>query len=245
MMKFAESSYFRYGFSGTPWKYDSTDIILNAYSGKEIININASYLIERGFLVRPKIYFLDPNELGRYKFIKARFQTIYNEWIVKNKDRNNLILNCAERLMQLDKTTLITVTRIEHGEILLDLIEKNFSGVPVAFIKGEVDKDTRKELLNSIRQRKLKILIGTSLADEGLDLPALDAAIIGGGGKSLIKTLQRVGRTLRCYPSVEENIKKEAIIVDFYDHLRYLTGQSVKRMKIYSQEPMFQISKHF
>ena len=66
-----------------------------------------------------------------------------------------------------------------------------------------------------------------------------------GGGKSLIKTLQRVGRTLRPYPNFENNIKKEAIIVDFYDHLRYLTGQSRKRMEIYKRESKFKVYKHF
>lgn len=240
MMKAAKKSYFRFGMSATPWKYDSTDIILNAYSGKEIVSISASYLIDRGFLVPLKIYFLDPNELPDYKYVSGRFQKVYQKWIVENKDRNNLIVDCTERLLELDKTILITVSRISHGKILQDMIGNRLKGEDVEFIRGEVNKDKRKKLLNSVRDRSLKVLIGSSVADEGLDLPALDSAIIAGGGKSLIKTLQRIGRTLRPYPN-----KKEAIIVDFYDHLRYLTGQSRKRMKIYNREARFEVYKHF
>jgi len=54
-----------------------------------------------------------------------------------------------------------------------------------------------------------------------------------------------VGRTLRPYPSAENNEKKEAIIVDFYDRIRYLIGHSKKRIKIYETEPRFQVFKHF
>jgi superfamily II DNA or RNA helicase len=236
----AMNSRYKFGLSATPFRNESIDLVLYAYSGKEIVNISASFLIEKGFLVKPTIYFLDPNELGKYKFIRKSFQTLYKEWIVNNPNRNNLIVDCVDRFMQLDKTVLITVTQIKHGQIILDLIKKRLPNAPVAFIKGEVKKDVRKQLLNSIREKKLKVLIGTSLADEGLDLPALDAAIIAGGGKSLIKALQRVGRTLRLYPG-----KTEAIIVDFYDNLRYLTSQSRTRMKIYMGEKLFDVRKHF
>ena len=245
MMKVANKAYFKFGLSGTPYRYDGTDILLDAYAGKEIVNISASYLIQEGYLVKPKIYFLDANEHSSYKFMRKDFRTIYNEWIVENDYRNNIIVDCVERLLDLNKTTLVTVTRVNHGEILLKLIEKRLKQTNVAFIKGEVKKEKRKELLEQVRKRELNVLIGTSLADEGLDLPALDSAIMAGGGKSLIKSLQRVGRTLRPYPNVEENVKEEAIIVDFYDRLRYLTGQSKKRMNIYKEESEFEIYENF
>jgi superfamily II DNA or RNA helicase len=246
MMKHAKRAYFKFGASATPYRLESTDILLDAFSGKLITNITASYLIERGFLVAPKIYFLDPNLLGKYKYVRnTSFTKMYQKWIVENNNRNKLISDCAERLLELNKTVLITVTRIEHGERVMDLLLERIPGIKTAFMRGEVHKDERKRLLNEIREKKLNVLVGTSVADEGLDLPALDSAIMGGGGKSLIKSLQRVGRTLRPYPSAENNIKKEAIIIDFWDHLRYLTGQSVKRMKIYSSERLFQVLKHF
>jgi superfamily II DNA or RNA helicase len=246
LMTAAQRSHYRFGLSGTPYKDASTDIILDAYAGKLISNVSATYLIERGFLVKPKIYFLDPNKLGGYKFIRGHgFQRMYKEWIVKNKKRNTLIVVCVERLLELGRTPLVTIARIEHGERIEELIAKRIPSLKMAFIRGEVNKEDRKKMLNAIRSKNLNLLIGSSVADEGLDMPVLDSAIIAGGGKSLIKSLQRVGRTLRPYPSAEANEKDNAIIVDFYDNLRFLTGQSRKRMEIYRQESAFEIIEDF
>lgn len=244
IMRLLENSYFRFSCSATPFRDSSIDKVLDAYSGKLICNINASYLIEKGFLVAPKIYMLDPNEHKRYKFERKSFQKIYEKWIVNNDDRNNMIVDSTQRLLSLNKSVLITVTRIPHGEILCEMLDK--AGIKsIAFIRGEVDKVERKRLLNLIREKKLQVLCGSIVADEGINIPALGSAIMAGGGRSLIKSLQRVGRTLRPYPSAENNEKNEAIIVDFYDRIRYLTGHSKKRIKIYESEPKFQVFKHF
>ena len=245
LMTAAKRAYYKFGLSATPFKDESTDLIINAYSGKLICDISASYLIKRGFLIKPKIHFLNPNKFDHYKYIKGvGFRGMYNKWIVNNKNRNNLIFECAERLLDIGRTTLITVTRIEHGEIIADKISK-LNSAKMAFLKGEVKKEQRKKILDEVRNNKLNILIGTSVADEGLDVPILDAAIIAGGGKSMIKTIQRVGRTLRPYPNVQNNVKKDAIIVDFYDRLNFLTGQSKKRMDIYKKEEEFEVIENF
>lgn len=230
--------------SATPYRDKSIDKVLDAYSGRQICNIDASFLIERGFLVQPHIYMLDPNEHPRYKYVQKSFRNIYEDYIVNNKLRNEMIVDSCLRLLELGKSVLITVTRLPHGDILCEMLDK--AGVnSVAFIQGEVDGEMRKDLLNKVRTKQLQVLVGSSVADEGVDIPALGSAIMAGGGKSLIKSLQRVGRTLRPYPSAENNEKKEAIIVDFYDRIRYLTGHSKKRLKIYELEPLFKVKRHF
>lgn len=243
-MQLIQSAYFRFSLSATPYRDKSIDKVLDAYSGRQICNIDASFLIERGFLVQPHIYMLDPNEHPRYKYVQKSFRNIYEDYIVNNKLRNEMIVDSCLRLLELGKSVLITVTRLPHGDVLCEMLDK--AGVnSVAFIQGEVDGEMRKDLLNKVRTKQLQVLVGSSVADEGVDIPALGSAIMAGGGKSLIKSLQRVGRTLRPYPSAENNEKKEAIIVDFYDRIRYLTGHSKKRLKIYELEPLFKVKRHF
>jgi superfamily II DNA or RNA helicase len=238
-MTLAKNAYIRFGFSATPYRDTSVDNILTAYSGKLICNITASELIRQGFLIRPKIYMIESAGDENYKFVKKTYNKVYEDHIINNENRNELIRDCAIRLIERSKTVLITVTRIIHGETIYKLLED--AGITsLAFIRGECSKETRKDLLNKVRQKQLKIIIGTSLADEGLDLPALDAVILAGGGKSLIKALQRVGRALRKYPG-----KTEAVVIDFYDKVRYLSGHSKKRIRIYESEPEFQIFKEF
>jgi len=244
MAKLYQNAYYRFSLSATPYRDKSIDKVLDAYSGRQICNIDASFLIERGFLVQPHIYMLDPNEHPRYKYVQKSFRNIYEDYIVNNKLRNEMIVDSCLRLLELGKSVLITVTRLPHGDVLCEMLDK--AGVnSVAFIQGEVDGEMRKDLLNKVRKKQLQVLVGSSVADEGVDIPALGSAIMAGGGKSLIKSLQRVGRTLRPYPSAENNEKKEAIIVDFYDRIRYLTGHSKKRLKIYELEPLFKVKRHF
>jgi len=113
-------------------------------------------------------------------------------------------------------------------------------GNSVELITGEVDIKKRTELLDSMRYGDLRIIIATSLADEGLDIPRLDALITAGAGKSNTRILQRVGRVLRLFQG-----KQDPIIVDFYDNVKYMQGQTLKRIQIYKSESEFKLVKKY
>ena len=86
-----------------------------------------------------------------------------------------------------------------------------------------------------MRNHEIEIIIGTALADEGLDIPSLDSVILAGAGKSKSRALQRIGRTMRPHGD-----KEKAIVIDFYDRgLKYLAKHSRARIKIYQSEPEF------
>ncbi|MDO8641793.1 MAG: DEAD/DEAH box helicase [Nitrosarchaeum sp.] len=237
-MKACKLAYFKGGLSATPFSGDSRDLILQAYAGKIIGQISASYLIDNNFLVRPTIYYLQGSKNSKYLFNRKRYNTIYKKYIVNNKYRNDLILDCVRRLVSLKKTVLITVTTKKHGKILLDMVKE--AEISVEFIYSHVDKMTRKKYINQIRERKLSCIIGTCLADEGLNIPALDSLILAGAGKSPTRMIQRIGRTLRKSPG-----KTEAVVIDFKDNIRYLSGHYKKRRGICEKEPAFKIVESF
>ena len=56
------------------------------------------------------------------------------------------------------------------------------------------------------------ILVASTIFDEGVDIPEIDALILAGGGQSYIKNIQRVGRALR--PKMH---KDYVVIYDFLD----------------------------
>jgi superfamily II DNA or RNA helicase len=91
-----------------------------------------------------------------------------------------------------------------------------------------------------MRAKKLRCIIGTTLLDEGVDVPAAIAGIFAGGGKSSTRALQRVGRFIRLDPS--DPNKNAAYIEEFYDHVRYLDHHARSRRKILQTERLFQIS---
>jgi len=238
-MKVCKSSYFRGGLSATPETGTGRDMVLQAYAGSIVAQVSASYLIEHEYLVRPKIYYLQGSKNAAYKFSRKKYKTIYKLYIVNNAYRNQLIVDCVKRLHGLNKSILITVTTKNHGHLLLKMI-RAIDGISCEFIYSHVDKMLRKKYIDQVRNKQLDVILGTSLADEGLNIPALDSLILAGGGKSPTRVIQRIGRTLRLSDG-----KTEAIVIDFKDNLRYLIGHYKKRRAICEQERQFQLIDSF
>lgn len=239
VMKAAKRSFYKCGLSATPLSGDGRDMILQAYAGKVIGKISASYLIRHKYLVPVKIYYMLGLPSDKYIFTRKKYNSIYKKYIVNNKYRNSVIVDCVKRIKELKKSVLITVTTKAHGKILEQLIKKQ-GNISVQFIYSHVDKMTRKEYINQVREKKLDVMIGTSLADEGLNIKSLDALILAGAGKSPTRMIQRIGRVLRISPG-----KTEAMVIDFKDTVRHLVGHYKKRREICESEDEFKIIESF
>ena len=92
---YSSSARYRFGISATPFRDKNDDILIDSCFGRLLKEINASYLIERGFLVKPDIYFI-PVKAGRKQGHK--YQTIYSKNIVENVVRNDYISKIARKL---------------------------------------------------------------------------------------------------------------------------------------------------
>jgi superfamily II DNA or RNA helicase len=227
---------YRYCMSATPQRSDGRTIHLQAYTGMKFTPITASYLITQNYLVRPIIYLCN---IYKQKFIysKSNYTSTYKKYIVENEYRNKVIAVLVKKLISQNKHVLITVTQKKHGKILLKLLKTVTKSDKIKFLYSDVSKEDRINILEDMRNGKLNVLIGTSLADEGLDIPILDVLILAGAGKSITRIPQRIGRVLRLY----EN-KKNVYVFDFVDNVRYLRGQLRERIEIYKQEKEFIIN---
>jgi len=54
----SSNAFWRFGGSATPYREDGSDLLIQAMFGAKVVDINASYLIKRNFLVKPYIYFV-------------------------------------------------------------------------------------------------------------------------------------------------------------------------------------------
>lgn len=226
------SAHYRYGMSATPYRDMGDDIMIEACFGGMIANISASFLIERGYLVRPDIYFIDtPSGSSRY----SSYQKIYKAGIVENSKRNKWIADLANRFYEEGKYPLVLVKTIAHGKALKELIPSS------EFLHGSVTSKKRKDYIARMKDRDTGVTIATSIFDEGVDVRPLDTLILAGSGKSSTRALQRVGRVLRPYPDAENNIKQSATVIDFADSANYLKDHAKQRRKIYKTEPLFNI----
>jgi superfamily II DNA or RNA helicase len=223
-----DRAYYRYGLSATPWRSDRSDLMIEAALGEKLCVVSSTDLIEKRYLVPPKITMYEV--LPTRKQLPRKYATVYKSEVVEHIERNRIIAEVAEHMSGKGKTVLILVNQVKHGKNLEAAIEN------ATFIHGKDSSAVRNEALERLRERSDRVLIATTLADEGLDLPSLDVLILAGAGKSETRALQRVGRVLRPYKG-----KKQAIVVDFYDQTLYLEEHSKHRFEIYQTEPAFEV----
>lgn len=227
----SKNARYRFIFSGTPWRDDDDDILLEAVSGVQLADVSASLLIEKQVLVPPKIHFLNVPE-SKVKFNK-NYQEVYSKYIVENDERNDMINSSIVGLYDKGRRVLVLIKRKKHGQIILDNIPSHINAL---YLDGDASSEEREDAKSLIKNKQIDVIISSAIFDQGIDIPELDALILGGGGKSSTRALQRIGRVIR---GCQTTNKKDAIVVDFIDNAPYLLNHSKKRYKIYKTEPQF------
>jgi superfamily II DNA or RNA helicase len=221
-----------YGLSGSPWRDDGADLLIESILGKYIVNISASYLIERGFLAQALIRF---RVVPPYPYpLEKQYQSVYKKYVVENDARNGLILEAAKTTVGKGYQTLVLFNSLKHGKILYDLFKQHMK---CAILDGSNTKEEREQVKKDLLAHKIDCVIASKIFDIGVDIPSLAGLVIACGGKSTVKALQRVGRVIRKYPG-----KKFAVIIDFIDQAVFLDNHSKIRYKIYKSEEGFDVS---
>lgn len=225
-------------YSGSPFSQKNIletagDVLLFGIAGSVIYTISQKYVRELGLIAEPLIYFKPIP--GRMSKFPGRYNDIYENNLVKNKSRNQIIVTFTSKFVNLGFKTLILVQRLEHAKALM-LMLKNHKVICVfGGQKGlQIDEYGMIEefkvdyniFRNNFENGAYDIVLGSQVIDEGFDIPSIGAVVLGGGGKSRIKLLQRVGRGLRR----KKFGKNQVYIVDFQDKTHmYLHAQYRKR----------------
>ena len=223
-----------FGCSGTPFRDDNSDLLINGILGEQVIDVPASELIAKGLLAQPIIKFIAVPKM--HLLNGNNYQSVYKDYIVENEIRNNLIVKQTQALLDKKYTPLVLFKQIKHGGILLEKFQA--AGIKCAALCGEDDLEKRGDIKKMLINKEINVILASTIFDIGLDLKELNALVLCGGGKSSIRTLQRVGRAIRMTPG-----KKFAAVIDFWDQVKYLKGHSKIRQKIYESEKGFKVIK--
>lgn len=225
----------RIGLSATDWRDDGADLLIEAATGPRLVNISLSDLIDWKFLVPAYITMHDIEMPRASGWDNSNWQATYSAGIVNNKELNRKVVEINERWFNQGRTILTLVRVVKHG-IALKKLHRDI-GIDTVFLSGRDTADYRKKVLNQIRHGELRHLIATSIADEGLDLPALDALNLAGGGKSSTNAYQRIGRVIRTYDS-----KSCGLVADYDVHDNgWLHKHAATRRSIYLREKGFHL----
>ena len=227
------------GVTAEPFYNDAThkvqDLIVRGTLGSILYRILVPQLVELGYLSKPYLISFNSQSTKSHLYNSINWKVVYKELIIENPLRNALLVDIADALVHIGKNPLVLISQIKHGEFLASEISKR--GHTVAMMTGgqevalyydgriieeRVDKDgtTAREFTDGI----IDVLIGTSVLDEGADIPSLSSVILAGGGKSPLKVVQRVGRGLR--PKKGDNT---TWIIDFLDNFNVVTKSHYKK----------------
>lgn len=229
VQKKAVNAFYRLGMTASPWRDTNDDLLIEAATGKILVDIPSSKLIDMGYLVQPLVQLLEYRHPRKARG-GMRYPDIYDAEVMNNFERNRTICEVALSAAKAGKTVLIAITKVDHGRILEAMLNKIEPSS--LFVFGESESEVRRSVLKELNERKRKIVICTTIFGEGVDVPNLDVLINAKAGQSSVDAFQLIGRVIRQAPN-----KKKAYLVDIHDlNCKYLEAHSLARERIYRTE---------
>lgn len=188
----------------------------------------------------PILYSVDPKDLPT---ITPELQIIETEHIGKSdpedypgmmlelitdEQRNQLIVDTVREETE-GHYCLILSDRIEHLEILKNMLDEQMPEKINEILIGKMKKKDREAVMERARRKEVDILLSTQLAREGLDLPHLDRLFLVTPKKASGAVQQEAGRIMRPCDG-----KTDAVVFDFWDVKNPIfKTQFWKRKKVY------------
>lgn len=151
------------------------------------------------------------------------------------RDRAGIIKKCDNKVNYFDKIFDVLPPNARvliYGDNLEQLtsFKIKLNTLNKQYFEYTGDKDPSKMrpvMLKEFRQGIRKILLAVGCLDEGIDIPACDAAIFVSSSTSERQFIQRRGRVLRIAPE-----KKQAWVFDYLVYPRLAVGVSTEELKI-------------
>ena len=189
--------------SATPERADGNEALIYAVSGKPVYKTSYYELVVRGLLAPLQLETI-PVELSNEEAMEyARL----NEPGDPSRTAQ-LIRVAAQARAKLD--ALREIISSEKGKIIvfcqfIDQAREAYKFVKeieprAALITGATPKGERLRALENFKRGTVRVLVATTVLDEGVDVPDADVAVILSGTGQVRQMVQRVGRVLRWTP---------------------------------------------
>lgn len=185
----------RVGLSGTPLdRGDKRSLVAVGALGPVVYRIKARDLQEKGVLAVPTVRVIPVYQ--RAPEHAHEWREVYEELVVHSDHRNGAILAAMRRsASEGELPGMVFVRSISHGRKLERMAAA--AGLNVAFVSGDANLLRRKTACKQLESGHLDYIIATKVFTEGVNVPDLRVVVNAQGGKSVIDTLQQIGRGMR------------------------------------------------
>ncbi|SER26553.1 Superfamily II DNA or RNA helicase [Faunimonas pinastri] len=236
ILRHCKNANIRVALTATPFMRDDAEdnMRLMAAFGPILIKVSEDTLIKRGILARPYFKFVDSRphpKLRKTSPWQRAYQLGYTENTFMHEDIINDVILAAQHGLPV----MTLIQRKQHGLTLKKAMQEK--GLRVEFIQGENDQDARKAALKKLGSGKIDVLIGTTILDVGVDVPAVGLVQLAGGGKAEVALRQRIGRGLRSKKPPFPNV---AFIADYSSNVNItLRDHTRQRRAVVDSTPGF------
>jgi superfamily II DNA or RNA helicase len=235
ILRHCKNATIRVALTATPFMRSSAadNMRLMAAFGPVLIDVSEDLLISRGILAKPYFKFADvePHEKLRKS---SPYERALKFGFTENPNMHAEIVKDCRMAATYKLPTLLLVARKNHGELLRKVLKTN--GLRFEFLRGEDDMKNRKAQIQKLVSGELDGIIGTTILDVGVDVPAVGLVGLCGGGKAEVALRQRIGRGLRA----KKKGPNIAFIADYSCNLNtYLREHQGQRKRIVQRTPGF------
>jgi superfamily II DNA or RNA helicase len=211
------------GKTATPERLDGKGLGVEAggYFEALVLGPSAAWLVEQGWLARPKI-FSWPG--ARKRKLRRRMGEFDLEQAAQAFGDRAAIGDAASHYCRRlhPGTAIVFCCTIEHAEQMAAAFRA--AGIRAASVSGGTPAEERKRLFAELGTGEVEVLSSCMIISEGTDIPSVGGAILMRPTASLSLYLQMVGRALRPAPG-----KNEAVILDHVGNAHHHGLPTVER----------------
>lgn len=168
------------------------------------------------------------------KVIRNNYQSLIKK-LVNDPQRNDLITEIVAQ--NSNRANLVISRRLNHLEALRAQVQ-NKSNMKTYMLTGEESLEERMKVYDAVETNQDGCAVFSTLADEALDIPKLDAIYLTFPSKNEETIWQQIGRVAREHPN-----KKDALVYDFVDYVDVLKNQHFHRVQHVYQRKELQVEK--
>lgn len=230
---------FRFGVTATPKRPDGKHFLLDDVIGSVLFNIDQKTLADLGFMKQCKVQFIATDSFNSHTDVENKFvsRTLMVSSLCKDKVRNETIADNIANSVMNGYFPIVLSDRVWHCHELASLVSRR--GLNPRVLEGAVHKRDRETIRDQCTQGLVDVLIGTKVADEGLNIPNLNCIHLASPTGNLSMVEQRIGRTRR-----KDVSDKKALIYDYVDiRFKQCYNSYEKRLGLYTRSG-FEILPH-
>jgi superfamily II DNA or RNA helicase len=193
------------GLTATPERLDGTG--LGRWFETLVSGPSVSWLIEQGFLAPYRLY-APPSDLD-LTGVKRRGGDFAKDEVSARIAKSSITGDAVDHYTRLaaGRRAIAFCASIKHSVSVAEKFQA--AGYTALHIDGTTEAGERDAALRAFAAGRIQVLTSVDLVSEGLDIPAIEVAILLRPTQSLGLYLQQVGRSLRPAPG-----KSEALVLD-------------------------------